>query len=185
MARAWQAAAALVAAFTQQSAYAWGNDGHKVIGLIAQHYLSRVELAEVQRLLNLPADPALKATMEQRATWGDAYRDSDRNTTKVRYTLTHNWHFVDLDIEHPDLTAACFGDHRAPAATLASEGPADDCVVGRIEAFQAELADRTLDDGERAKALMFLLHFVVTYISHRMRPSTRMLTVTAIRAAIW
>ena len=183
MARAWQAAAALVAAFAQQSAYAWGNDGHKVVGLIAQHYLSPVELAEVQRLLDFPADTALKATMEDRATWADAYRDGDRNTTKVRYILTRNWHFVDLDINHPDMTASCFGDHPAPAGTLASEGPAEDCVVRRIEAFQAELTDGRSMTASVPRRSCSCSTSSATFISRCTRPSTKMLAAMAIRAA--
>jgi len=142
------------------AALAWGNKGHKTIGLIAEQYLSPAQKAEVQRLLALPIDPYLPATMADRATWADAYRDSDRNTTKVRYTGTRQWHFVDLDVDAPDLKAACFGDVLLPAGALASQGPADDCVARKIEQFQAELADHSLPDSERALALMFLLHFV-------------------------
>ena len=34
--------------------------------------------------------------IDREATWADKYRDSDRNTTKVHYNKTHDWHFVDL-----------------------------------------------------------------------------------------
>ena len=153
-------AALLALGVSPGAALAWGNDGHRTIGLIAEHYLTAAQRAEVKRLLALPIDPALPANMMDRATWGDAYRDSDRNTTKVRYYATRKWHFVDIDIDNPDLKAACFGDQTLPAGTLASKGPADDCVARKIEQFQAELADRSLPDAERALALNFLLHFV-------------------------
>jgi hypothetical protein len=90
--------------------------------------------------------------------WADKFRDSDRNTTKIRYNLTREWHFVDLEIDHPDMSTACFG-HSAAAAP-ASAGPAKACVVDRIAAFQAELKSLPSTDPERVVALKFLLHFV-------------------------
>jgi S1/P1 Nuclease len=139
---------------------AWGNDGHKIIGLIAEHYLTAPERAEVQRLLALPIDPDLPATMKDRATWADAFRDSDRNTTELRYKRTRNWHFVDLEIGNPDFTSACFGDIPLPANADPSQGNADECIVQKIDEFRAVLADKTRQDTERALALNFLLHFV-------------------------
>lgn len=59
---------------------------------------------------------------------------------------------------HPDLAAACFG---FPAsASPASAGPEKDCVVGRLNAFEKELADPTTDPAERLMAFKFVLHFV-------------------------
>jgi len=149
---------ALVFVTNAQAALAWGNEGHEAIGLIAEHFLTDKARAEVLSLLAAPSDPPLPATIRDRTTWADAYRDSDRNTTKERYLATRSWHFVDLDIEDPDLKMACFGD--GPASAPASKGAADDCVVRKIEQFAAELTDRTLPMSERTLALMYLLHFV-------------------------
>jgi len=143
-----------------QTAQAWGNDGHRTIGLIAEHYLSPAEKAEVDRLLALPIELDLPATIKDRATWADAFRDSDRNTTKVRYNLTHNWHFVDLELDKPDMKSACFGDKPLPVATDPSTADAHECVVQKIEEFRRVLANKSLPDGEHAKALTYLLHFV-------------------------
>ncbi|UVO53743.1 S1/P1 nuclease [Sphingomonas sp. SUN039] len=149
-----------VALFTPNTAKAWGNEGHQTIGLIAEHFLSTAERAEVKRLLSLPIDPDLPATMRDRATWGDAYRDSDRNTTKIRYTLTRNWHFVDLEFDNPDFASACFGDVPLRPGANPSQGNAQECVVQKIEEFRAVLADKARPDAERALALNFMLHFV-------------------------
>ena len=67
-------------------------------------------------------------------------------------------HYVDNEIDAPDLAAACHGF--PPPAVPASSGPAEDCIVGRIRAFAAELADLAVPKAERATALKFLLHFV-------------------------
>jgi hypothetical protein len=88
--------------------------------------------------------------MLSRASWADAWRSSHRETAQ--------WHFVDIELDHPDLRAACFG-FPAPAKP-ASAGPAEDCVVGRINAFAAELADPATLQAEKILALKFLLHFV-------------------------
>jgi hypothetical protein len=149
---------ALALGFSVQQASAWGNEGHEAIGLIAEHFLTDKARAEVLTLLAIPSDPSLPGSMRDRATWADAYRDSDRNTTKERYLATRSWHFVDLDIEGPDFKLACYED--GPAKAPASKGEADDCVVRKIEQFAVELADRSLPASERTLALMYLLHFV-------------------------
>jgi hypothetical protein len=140
---------------------AWGDDGHKIVGLIAQHYLNADVLTQVNALLAGDTTGLVSPTdIPDEATWADKYRDSDRNTTQVHYNQTHNWHFVDLELSGPDLNTACYGEPALPAGTLASAGPANDCIVDKIAEFQAELADTALSTDERRMALQFLLHFV-------------------------
>jgi hypothetical protein len=140
-------------------AFAWGDTGHRVIGLIAAHYLQPGVQQKVQAMLAGDTSKlAVSTSISDEATWADKYRDSDRNTTKVRYNLTQEWHFVDIEIQGPDFDSACF-NHPAPSPK-ASEGPAKDCVVDRINAFSAELKNANTDPDERRLALQFLLHFV-------------------------
>ena len=73
---------------------------------------------------------------------------------------TRQWHFVDIEITAPDPDQACFGHPEIPAGAPASNGPADDCVIDKIEQFAAELADPATDHEEQVVALKFLLHFV-------------------------
>jgi hypothetical protein len=94
------------------------------------------------------------------ATWADKFRDSDRNTTKIHYDQTHNWHFVDIELDGPDIDAACFNHPVVPAGTVASESAPDDCVVDKIDEFVAELKDAATPVDEKRMALQFLLHFV-------------------------
>jgi hypothetical protein len=109
-------------------------------------------------MLSADPDHLAKPNIADAATWADKYRDSDRNSTQNRYRLTREWHFVDIEVDHPDLSAACFG-HPA-AAKPASSGPAKACVVDRIDAFKNELKGLSSGDPERVVALKFLLHFV-------------------------
>lgn len=142
------------------AAYAWGDEGHEVVALIADHYLEPAVRTKVNQILatdNSQLTPNRKIDLE--ATWADKFRDSDRNTTKVHYNATHNWHYVDLQLSGPDLGTACFIKPRLNGV-LASNGPADDCIVNKIDEFTAELKDPLISDQERLYALQFVLHLV-------------------------
>jgi hypothetical protein len=140
--------------------HAWGDDGHKIVARIADHYLTATARAQVAALLAGDTSPLTAHDLASEATWADKFRDSDRNTTKVHYNKTHEWHYVDIALDHPDLAAACFQHPALPPGTAASEGPDQDCVVDKIEEFRAELSDAATPVGERLMALQFLLHFV-------------------------
>jgi S1/P1 Nuclease len=147
-----------VAATMPAKARAWGEEGHKIIALIAYHHLAPSVRAGVDRMLSADPDHLTGPDIASAATWADKYRDSDRNSTKKRYQLTRQWHFVDIEIDSPDLSAACFG---WPAASMpASLGPAKACVVDRIDAFRDELQSLPETDPEKVLALKFLLHLV-------------------------
>jgi hypothetical protein len=63
---------------------AWGDEGHKIIGLIAEHYLDPAVRANVATLLAADADSLTGHDIASEATCADKYRDSDRHTTKIR-----------------------------------------------------------------------------------------------------
>src|SRR5215472_12563094 len=90
-------------------AAAWGDEGHQIIGLIAEYYLDQAVRAKVAMLLAADTDTLTGHDIASEATWADKYRDSDRNTTKARYEATWRWHFVDIELAQPDLASACFG----------------------------------------------------------------------------
>ena len=138
---------------------AWGDEGHRIVGRIALPLLTPAARAQVGALLAADDDALTAPDFVSRTVWADRWRDSDRNSTKVRYTATEQWHFVDIEITHPDLSDACAGQRPLPEGTPASRGPARDCVVDKVEQFAAELADTSLPQAERILALKFLLHF--------------------------
>jgi hypothetical protein len=140
------------------AAFAWGDEGHEVIGLIADHYLEPAVQSRVEALLARDASGLTAKDIAHEATWADKYRDSDRDTAKVRYYRTRNWHFVDLELDGADLNRACFGQPKLSPGTAASAGPAEDCLVDKIDQFYAELKNPMLDEQERCLALQFLLH---------------------------
>jgi hypothetical protein len=137
-----------------------GDEGHKVIALIAEHYLDPAVRAKVAGLLAADTDTLTDHDISSEATWADKYRDSDRDTSKIRYEATWRWHFVDIELERPDLTSACYGHPALPPGVPASKGPPQACVVDKINQFAAELCDRATGASEQLVALKFLLHFV-------------------------
>ncbi|QOZ36364.1 S1/P1 nuclease [Bradyrhizobium sp. CCBAU 53421] len=140
-----------------QSALAWGDDGHKTIALIAQQCLTPKASDAVKSLLAADTDNLVPHDIANAATWADKFRDE--NNRRDHYQETQNWHFTDIEIATPDLTAACFGRKPLPARMLASDGPPQACAVDKVEQFGAELADSGTDAEERVMALKFVLHF--------------------------
>src|ERR1022692_3225582 len=141
-----------------RQAFPWGDDGHKVIGLIAQTCLTPDVNKMVTATLAADTDNLTRHDIASEATWADKYRDE--NNRQDHYVQTQNWHFTDMEIDNPSLTAACFGRNSLPAGTVASNGPDKAWAVDKIEQFQAELAAPHTDAEERLFALKFVLHFV-------------------------
>jgi hypothetical protein len=143
------------------AAHAWGDEGHEIVALIADHYLSAPVKSRVEALLAQDRSGLLPETsMAVEATWADVYRDSDRPSTRTHYQQTRDWHFVDLERGAPNLARACYGRSALAPGTPASQGPAEDCIVDKIEQFDTELSDRRTPLPERVLALQFLLHLV-------------------------
>jgi S1/P1 Nuclease len=159
------------------AALAWGDLGHQVVAEIALRHLNPTARSRVEQLLASDPDTLTAHDMVSSSVWADRFRDSSINGPKVNYHHTHEWHFVDLDRTHPSLPLACNGHTPLPAGAAASEGPAHDCVVDKIEQFAAELraspasADAGASAGayggtdaktvnEERVALKFLIHLV-------------------------
>jgi len=133
-------------------AAAWGDLGHEVTARIAYGRLTPAARARVDALLAADSDVLTAPDFASRATWADKYRNSHRETAA--------WHFVDVEIDHPDLAAACYGFPVLGPGQLASAGPAQDCVVNKIVEFERELSNPATPPAERILALKFLIHFV-------------------------
>ena len=133
-------------------AYAWGNEGHQIIATIAMDELTPAVRAKVGAMLAADTSSLTAHDIASEATWADAYRGAGHRETAA-------WHFVDDEIDHaPDLKAACFGFPTPDQPP--SSGPAQDCVVDKIEEFRTELSAHDTAPAERLLALKYLLHFV-------------------------
>ncbi|MDH7973213.1 S1/P1 nuclease [Sphingomonas sp. AR_OL41] len=143
------AALATLALFPTQ-ALAWGSEGHVLVAAIARARLSPAALAKVDAILAQDHDGSTPSDMLSRAVWADIYRRDHRETAQ--------WHFADVEKDHPDFDAACFG--HPSSAGPASTGPETACVIDRTADFARELGDPDTAMAERILALKFVLHFV-------------------------
>jgi hypothetical protein len=139
------------------NAWAWGDEGHEVVALVAQSFLDTDVRKRVAALLAADTDPMTAHDIASEATWADKHRDTNADGAREQ---TRQWHFVDIEIQAPNIDEACFNHPKIPAGTTASDGPADDCVVDKIQEFAAELTNPTTDLEEQVVALKYLLHFV-------------------------
>ena len=67
--------------------------------------------------------------------------------------VTAAWHFADIEIGQPDLQAAYNGFAPLGPEQLASQGPAQACVVSKIDQFAAELRNPATPPNERLLAV--------------------------------
>jgi hypothetical protein len=86
-------------------AFAWGHEGHQVIGLIAEHYMTPAALKAASELLD-------GATIESVASWADDYRHDHPGTGP--------WHYIDIPL----------GDS---TIDMAKEGPDGQWLVAQTD----------------------------------------------------
>lgn len=151
MKRFWIAVVYAAAFVAPAPVFAWGSEGHVLIAAIARARLSAAATAKVDAILAQDKDQTTPSDMLSRSYWADVWRDhGHRETAK--------WHYLDVELDHPDFDAACNGH---PVLTgPASTGPEDDCVVDKIDQFERELSDPATAMPERILALKYLIHFV-------------------------
>ena len=118
------------------SSFAWGPDGHRVIGEIAWRSLSPKTKAVVSELL--PKGPY--DTLAEAAAWADTYA---RNHPR-EYRWLDPFHYVDAD----------------PHAEHVIEGPRCECVLAAIEIQTTRLRDPQASNDAKIDALRLLAHFV-------------------------
>jgi hypothetical protein len=117
------------------SAWAWGKEGHQIVGFIAEMNLMPAAKAAIASLLGEDR----RISDESISNWADYARN--------QVHATGAWHYVDIPIES--------GKYDAKRDCASS-----DCVVARVERFRAILADQSLRASDRQEALKFLVHLV-------------------------
>jgi hypothetical protein len=151
---------ALIAIMTTSSAQAWEQEGHKVTALIAYRFLQPEVRKRIDDMLSQDSDTLTAHDFASVAVWADLYRDSDQSTTGERYSGTEKWHYIPVQITHPNIDAACFGRPKLPPGTLASRGSGNDCILDKIKQFEVELGDAHASEPERLLALKYLIHLL-------------------------
>src|SRR5215813_6134976 len=122
-------------------AWAWGNEGHQIVAIIAADNLTPSARTHVAKILHVSAKKKAVATAMAAA--------AIRTDTQFRDTNpeTKPWHFIDLCLQdqQTDLPARC---------------PDQQCVVAKIDEYAADLRDGHADHFGAKGDLAFLIHFV-------------------------
>jgi hypothetical protein len=120
-------------------ALAWGNDGHKIVAIIAADNLTPAAQSHVANIFGVPADQTSLA-METASIRPDSeFRKEDRSTAP--------WHFIDI----------CLRDRRVG---VPARCPGGNCVTGKIDEYSKRLRQKNYDSWGAAGDLAFLIHFV-------------------------
>jgi len=131
----------------QSLSFGWGCTGHQIVALIAERQLTPAAASAVQALLKdadlynglrrfcANTDLGLMASF---ASWADDYREKDKSTGP--------WHFWDIPLN--DLT-------RPQASEFCDQGCVTRAIQDQIKVLKSDAAKP-----EKARALVFLIHFV-------------------------
>ncbi len=125
--------------------FAWGREGHHIIGLIAQSRLSDSAKAQITALLG-------SQTIAEASTWADEIRKDHPETA--------GWHYVDIPLAAPFFEERdCFQPDTAHPEAAANTDH-HNCAVDRVDMFARIVADPSLPKAARVDALKYLMHFV-------------------------
>ncbi len=154
---------------TSQVAFGWGEQGHRLIGMIAEQRL-RSNAVMDQKLTELLGP---NVHLGRLALCADDIRAFVRAVNKgedgifpsgcfltreeilTQFNTTDNWHFINLPLTANGANIA----HTSQVLNDACDAKPL-CVVNRIRFFQQQLADTSLPSQTRRVALMFLAHLV-------------------------
>src|ERR1700730_13131861 len=117
-----------------ENALAWGQEGHSIVGEVAQRRLTPEASAMVEQLLGRGH------SLASVASWADDIRDERPET--------YNWHFVDIPI--------AIG--RYDAAKVCKPSDKGDCAVAELDRLKNEL--RCAAGDKKIDALKFAVHLV-------------------------
>lgn len=128
------ALAALLIIGSAPAALAWGDRGHSIVAEIAQRHLEPDALVVVAQFLGGGA------SMASVSSWADDYKFTEEGKG------TQPWHFIDIDNAH--------------AGFMSADCQAGGCLVSALRKQAGVLGDAARPMGDRAKALLLLIHLV-------------------------
>jgi hypothetical protein len=134
--------AVIATTFAQRdAAWAWGNEGHEIVAIIAADNLAPAVREHVAKILGVTADViSVERAMAAAAIKPDTeFRDRDRSTAP--------WHFINL----------CLQDQQSDIPARCRSG---NCVTAKIDEYARRLKEADYDQWGAAGDLAFLIHFV-------------------------
>lgn len=132
--------ALVLAMLTSSTASAWHDDGHRIVGEIAERRLSKQARERVRELL---ADMPEYDTLATAATWADQKAKLDPT-----FDFAFTSHFVNVE------------RHLTPREMLALCLQKSGCVAVGVAYYAEILRSTRASKAQRAEALRFLAHFV-------------------------
>jgi hypothetical protein len=119
----------------QLSAYAWGDEGHRITGYIANTYLSDATKLQLRALVGTD-------DLAQIATW----MDDERETLNQRWPGSSRWHYENREAcGNTELERSC---------------PHGQCITRQIAHSTNTLQDPTATIAQRADAVRILVHLL-------------------------
>lgn len=138
---AWAAMAALAVAYAP-FAGAWGPQGHRTVGAIADRLLTPAARTAVAQLLAADLDrfgnPSGRTTLESVSVWADEIRGTAADQPR--------WHYDDIPV--------------CGSAPRERYCPGGECNSAQLERLTGVLADHGADPRARNEALKWIVHLV-------------------------
>lgn len=114
------------------TAFTWGPTGHRVVGDLAEKYISKKTKQKVDKILE-------GHTMARAANWPDEIRSDPAN-----YSHTYAWHYTDWADHHHD---------HDPSSTSGS-------LLAAIEDHKKVLASKESKPADKLFSLRFIVHLI-------------------------
>ena len=130
-------AASLLVLFFADEIYAWGEEGHSIVGSLAMEQIDDKAGSELKKLLGSTS----RKQMKHACNWPDKVRPTPE------WEHTYPWHYINQP--------------RSSKAYDRSRHCADgNCLPERVKWAAARLGDDRLDNVKREQAFNFLCHFM-------------------------
>lgn len=152
------AALTAILACAAQPALAWNSEAHKIVALVASHYLDPGVRQRIDAILATDKAAGEDHGLGSAAAWAGENLDLLRKDDPARAKAIESWSDVGIDIDTMQVPAAC-GQSSTAKKEPASRGPAD-CALKKLAEFADELASKTASESERLLALKYVLSLV-------------------------
>jgi len=133
----WLALAIVISALARQPAYAWGDDGHRITGVIATNLLTEATRTQLRELVGTD-------DLARLATW----MDDERESLKLRFPGSSRWHYENR--------AAC-----ARPNGSAGVCPKGQCITQQIQRSRAVLQNQQATTAQKSDAVRIVIHHQV------------------------
>ncbi len=128
---------AVLAGIASPAAYAWGRDGHRIVGTLAMELLDPVATEKLEEIIGSTG----RRAMDSACNWPDRIRGDPQ------YESTAPWHYVNLPR---------WDDHYVRERDCRS----GDCVTESLKRFVTRLHDERLPRQARKEAFNWICHQV-------------------------